>query len=63
MTVNGLVPGFPIFAPDTPLHVCHWLHALTELEMEHWPRRIVWVQPCVLPTTDDDVLVYVVGLN
>lgn len=41
MTDRILLPELPIFAPDTPLQVCQWLHALTEREFQEWPRRNV----------------------
>lgn len=44
-----LIPDIPLFPLDQALHVCQWLHGLTERELTYWPRRNVLATPQVYP--------------
>ena len=47
---RALIPNIPVFAGDTPLHICQQLHAVTEHELEYWPRRNVAAFALLMPT-------------
>jgi hypothetical protein len=36
-----LVPGVPLFAPETTLADGEWLAGITDTELQYWPRRNV----------------------